>query len=462
MAKLRSALAAGDPRLALQIAQFIMCVLCRRQVVTCEGLWLNQVMKILLLNDRIPPEGKGGAEAVVWRLAHGLSGDHEAHVVAATPAASFEEVRDGIPVYHLRAHYPERFRAWLSLWNPQTAGAFGTLLRRIQPDVVNAHNIHSFLSYRTLKVARDAGCGVVFSAHDAMTFAYGKLPASFAASRPEDFDRADTRLPSGYNLRQNRFRYNPFRNRSIRRCLERNTHIRTAPSQALADALAANDMPPVDLVHNGIHVNEWQANDETLVDDLRRRLDLNGKQVILIAGRLTAEKGLRQMLLALNALRQQFPQLRLLLLTSRDMDRQVTQEFAQLRHLICLGGWLSGDELRAAYQLADVVAVPSIYLDPFPTVVLEAMAAGKPVVATGFGGAREAVVDGETGYIVNPFDTEVFAERLERLLRDSGMRRGMGWRGRERVRRCFSLEQQVAKMVAMYDKSIELAAGRSK
>ena len=106
--------------------------------------------------------------------------------------------------------------------------------------------------------------------------------------------------------------------------------------------------------------------------------------------------------------------------------------------------------------------MPSIYVDPFPTVVLEAMAAGKPVVATGFGGAREAVVDGETGYIVNPFDTEVFAEGLERLLRDSGLRREMGWRGRERVRRSFSLEQQVNRMVATYDKSIELAAGKSK
>ena len=139
-------------------------------------------MKILLLNDKIPPEGKGGAEAVVWRLAQGLAkAGHEPHVVATTPEAAFEEIRKGIPTYHLRAGYPERFRAWLSLWNPQTVGAFGKLLRRIQPDVVNAHNIHSFLSYHTLKMARDAGCGVVFSAHDAMTFAYGKLRFSLGS-----------------------------------------------------------------------------------------------------------------------------------------------------------------------------------------------------------------------------------------------------------------------------------------
>ena len=102
-------------------------------------------MKILLLSDRIPPEGRGGAEAVVWRLARGLAAaGHNIHVAAATTGAPFEEVRDGIPTYHLHAAYPERFRAWLSLWNPQTAGALRSLLQRLQPDIVNAHNIHAF------------------------------------------------------------------------------------------------------------------------------------------------------------------------------------------------------------------------------------------------------------------------------------------------------------------------------
>ena len=133
-------------------------------------------MKVLLLNDRIPPEGRGGAESVAWRLAVGLAAaGHDVHVAAATKAAAFEEIRDGIPTTHLHARYPERFRAWLSLWNPQTAGAFRALLGRVRPDIVNAHNIHFWLSYHSLKLAREAGCGVVYSAHDVMPFAYGKL-----------------------------------------------------------------------------------------------------------------------------------------------------------------------------------------------------------------------------------------------------------------------------------------------
>ena len=138
------------------------------------------------------------------------------------------------------------------------------------------------------------------------------------------------------------------------------------PSQALAAAFADNDMPPVEVAHNGIDLDEWGPVDESIVDDLRARLDLVGKRVILIAGRLTAEKGMRQILSALSLLHESLPDVRLLVLTSRDIESQISAEFTHLRPLIRIGGWLEGEELRGAYQLADVVAVPSIYVDPFP------------------------------------------------------------------------------------------------
>ncbi len=414
-------------------------------------------MKILLLNDRIPPEGRGGAETVLWRLARGLAvAGQETHVITTTAGEAFEETREGIATYHLHAGYRERFRAWLSLWNPQTVGAFKKLLRRIQPDAVNAHNIHYLLSYETLRLAREAGCGVVFSAHDAMPFAYGKLPISFSPGGSAQYETGDHQLPRGYNLRQNRFRYNPFRNMLIKRYLARYPHIRTVPSGALANAFADNDMPPVEVAHNGINLDEWGRADESIVGDLRERLDLMDKRVILIAGRLTTEKGLRQILTALGQLQESLPDARLLVLTSRAIDSHIAGAFAHLASLIRIGGWLSGAELRAAYQLADVVAAPSIYLDPFPTVVLEAMAAGKPVVATSFGGAREAIVDGETGYIVNPFDTAALSDNLLRLLTDEDRRRQMGIMGRERLAKHFSLDGQVRRMLALYERALAM------
>ena len=412
-------------------------------------------MRIALLSDRIPPEGRGGAEAVVWRLAAGLrASGHDVHLIAATPKDAFEEVRDGIPTHHIHAGYPERFRAWLSLWNPQTVGAFRRLLRRLRPDVVNAHNIHFYLSWHSLKVARAAGIGTVFSAHDVMPFAYGKLRHFVRSDGRRIQLPADYRLPAGFNRRQNRFRYNPFRNPLIRHYLNTCASIRTAPSQALADALAANRLPAFEVVHNGIDVEEWSSVDAARVDMLRRRLDLAGKQVILLAGRLSSHKGAAQLLAAMDRLGDALPKMRLLALTAGDIEKQIPAGCRHLKPLIRGGGWLDGDELRAAYHLADVVAVPTIAFDTFPTVNLEAMAAGKPVIASCFGGSPEAVVDGETGFIVNPLDTEALVNALRRLLDNPALRREMGRKGQARVRRRFSLARQRRRMTALYARAV--------
>ncbi len=411
-------------------------------------------MKILLLNDRIPPEGRGGAEAVVWRLALGLRAqDHQVHIAAATERDSFAELRDGIQTHHLHARYPERFRSWLSLYNPQTARAFRRLLAQIRPDVVNAHNVHAWLSWHTLRQARVFGCRVVFSGHDCMPVVYGKM--SYFVN-PE-FGRARTpaayRLPGLHNLRENRFRYNPFRNRLIRRALGHAQAV-TVPSQALADVYAVNGLPLAHVVPNGIDLQAWTPARSELVSRLRERFGLAGKRVILVAGRVTREKGMEQLLAALDKLQGSMPNARLLVLSSRSIASQVPARFRHLLGSIVAGGWLDGAELRGAFQLADVVAVPSIYLDTLPTVCLEAMALGTPVIATCFGGSRELVKDGETGYIVNPLDTETFTDRLQKLLSDDELRAQMGRRGREHVAANFRLDRQVAAMTALYKETM--------
>jgi glycosyltransferase involved in cell wall biosynthesis len=412
-------------------------------------------MRILVLNDRIPPENRGGAGEVVWRLALGLQqAGHEVHVAAATPGAPFEAVRDGIPTYHLHSRYPERFRAYLSLYNPQTAGALRSLYERIQPDVINAHNIHADLSYHSLTLAHRLSIPAVFSSHDVMPFAYFKMsycidPALAGVRSPNDY-----RLPPLFNLKTMRLRYNPLRNWAIRRILRQHTQARTTPSHELSRAHAANGLPPFEVVHNGIDGAQFAAS-PVAIEALRDRLNLRGRQVILFAGRLTADKGTVPLLKALAEVVKTVPEAALLVLSSHPLEDQVQQpEFAHLRekHLVS-GGWLAGEDLAAAFHLADVVTVPSIIFDTFPTVNLEAMAAGKPVLATCYGGSREAVEDSVTGYIINPFDTADFAAKLTRLLTDNALRVKMGAAGLERVQSQFSLKRQVGDMVVVFERA---------
>jgi glycosyltransferase involved in cell wall biosynthesis len=410
-------------------------------------------VRILILADRIPPENAGGAEKIAWALACGLRDNgHDVHVIAATFEPSFDEVREGIPTYHLHAQYRMRFQPYRMIYNPQTAGDLKRLYAQIRPDLVNAHNIHNGLSYYSLTLAHRMGIPTVFSSHDVMPFAYNRLtyfvdPAQCGVQSPAQY-----RLPPFFNLRQMRFRYNPARNLALRYILTHHVGRRTCVSEAHRQALEANDLPPFQVVHNGIEVARFQTTPDA-VERLRAKLNVQNRKIILFGGRLTADKGSYQLLAAFKTLVERVPEALLLVLSRVGLDEQGlnTPEFRHLREShVRSGGWLSGDELAAAYGLADVVAVPSICLDCFPTINLEAMAAGKPVVATCYGGSPESVVDSETGYIVNPFDSGVLAGSLERLLRDDELRARMGAAGQRRIAEHFTLAHQVQAMERIY------------
>jgi glycosyltransferase involved in cell wall biosynthesis len=108
-------------------------------------------------------------------------------------------------------------------------------------------------------------------------------------------------------------------------------------------------------------------------------------------------------------------------------------------------------DVAGFFAAADVVVHASIEPDPFPMVLLEAMAAGKPVIASGLGGPRESVENGVTGLLVPPNNPEHLARAILTLLNDpEGMIR-MGKAGATRVRERFSAERMVRQLEAVYE-----------
>ncbi len=104
------------------------------------------------------------------------------------------------------------------------------------------------------------------------------------------------------------------------------------------------------------------------------------------------------------------------------------------------------------------VCVLSSTSEGFANSILEYMAAARPVVATDVGGAREAVIDGETGHIVRPGDDEAMAARIVALLQGPERAREMGQRGRRVVEEKFSCESQLARTVELYEKLLATTA----
>ena len=89
---------------------------------------------------------------------------------------------------------------------------------------------------------------------------------------------------------------------------------------------------------------------------------------------------------------------------------------------------------------ADVCLVPSLVKDSFPTTVIEAMSAARPVITTNNGGAKEAVIDGETGFLIDPNDTEQLADRIIRLIVNQVKLKDMGEAGSARFNELFTAD----------------------
>lgn len=419
-------------------------------------------MRILLLNDLHDPR-IGSSVRLMYQLGARLQAlGHECALCSTTPRR--EEARpteiEGLRVFRLWSDYPPRFRAWVSLDNPRVREPFARLVAEWKPEVVHSHLVHTHLSYASLTRARRSGAAVCFTAHDVMTFCHQKLTC-FHGGEEHGGALRDYRAYWQKCLPCQRLRWNPFRNRAIRRVLERDVQRTSAVSHELAEVLRQNRIRVDRVLHNALRLQPVLP-DSARVERFRARFDLAGKQVLAIGGRLHEQKGVKQLLRMLALLAPRFPGLRLLVLGKREVYEQ---EFAALARELGVGervvgtGWLDGEELQAAYAATDVFVTPSICFDTFGMVNLEAMEHAKPVVATVFGGSPEVIEDGVTGFVANPFDLEGFAERIARLLADPALARRLGAAGRERLVQHFGIERLAEECLEEYRAARSAAPG---
>jgi glycosyltransferase involved in cell wall biosynthesis len=121
-------------------------------------------------------------------------------------------------------------------------------------------------------------------------------------------------------------------------------------------------------------------------------------------------------------------------------------------------GSLSQEAVLQKLRAADIFALASVTdtqgaSDVFPTVIIEAMAAARPVVSTRLAGIPESVVDGETGLLVSPEDTMALAEALGRLIQDAKLRLHYGRAGRARIEQHFRIEHTVGPLIELLQKT---------
>lgn len=227
------------------------------------------------------------------------------------------------------------------------------------------------------------------------------------------------------------------------------THF-VAVSKAVAfDGITRLHLDPQDItvIHTGI--DPPQSSCEAAAAECRAKWGAVGRPLVLTIARLSYEKGVDDLIDAAAELRRQHPDVRVVVL-GEGPDRPSLQariDELRLGEVVTLAGFQK--DVWPALVAADVVCMPS-RSEGMPNAILEAMSVCKPIVASNVGGIPEAILDGESGLLVDPANPPALAKALSRLLQDGSLSGRLGQNACKTIHQKFLAHDAAARYAALY------------
>jgi glycosyltransferase involved in cell wall biosynthesis len=375
-------------------------------------------MKTLRVCQVITRMVRGGAARVVLELLRGLPREYRQSLACGPEsqgALRSEAAATGTALIDL----PELVREIRPASDLAAMARLGAIFRERRPHVVHGHTYKAGVLASV--AARLAGVpAIIFTPHGHIFARDARIPGV---------------PPAGWKL---------CALRRLTSAAQSCAHRVTALSEAdLRDQLALGLSPPsrYAVVSNGIDIDRFAA-------PAAARTTEGDRPLIGAVGRFSAEKGHRYLVEALVAVRRRFPRARLVLVGYGELEPELREQAGRLG----LGGAVEfAGERDSAEVLSsfDLFVQPSLY-ESQGMAILEAMASGRPVVATDVGGVRDAVREGETGLLVPPADAAALARGIVRLLEEPGLAAALAARGRSAVRERFSADRMVSAYARLY------------
>jgi glycosyltransferase involved in cell wall biosynthesis len=383
---------------------------------------LDRPVRVLRVIARL---NMGGPALHVAYLTHGLrERGYDTTLVAGSLARGEDSMEFVARELGIEAtHLPELRRDIAPIRDLQATLRLAQLIRRLRPDILHTHTAKAGAVGRTAaSLVGDARPPIVVH-----TFHGHVLRGYFGP-----------RLSYGFRL--------------LERWLAKRTDALVAVSPEVRDELVRLGVAPAEkftVVRVGIELAGRVADIDGRAET-RRLLGIADESFTVgWVGRMTGVKRTSDVLLAFKRLRERGVDAVLCMIgdgPERGQLERRAHELGIMKRTLFLG---YQEQVAPYYAALDAMILPSGN-EGTPVSAIEALAAGRPVVATRVGGLPDVVREGEDGFLVSPGDVDELADRLERLAADEELRRRMGEAGRERVLPRYSVERLIDDVDALY------------
>jgi glycosyltransferase involved in cell wall biosynthesis len=371
-------------------------------------------MKVLVLTTTFPRWKEDATPTFVYDLSQQLRKEGLDVVILAPhhQGAKFEEEMEGLQVYRFPYFYPTKYQR-LCYEGGVLANLKRSWLARLQvPLLILFELLHALL------IARREGISAI---HSHWIVPNGLVGAMIRALR--GVFHLSTAHAAGVLILDRL----PFKT-TVSRFVFRHSDAITADGSHVRSRfleMAALDSDPnaakkILIQPMGVDNKVFEGLDP---ESIRQKGLYDGEFIILFVGRFAEKKGIKFLLESVRILASDFSNTRLLLAGAGPLENELRQqaEALNIEEHVTFMGWVTRDRLPELYHLSDVVVVPSIVTssgdtEGMPTTIAEAMASGRPVIASDVGGIRDVVVHGYNGFLVQAEDPVGIAARVSELI----------------------------------------------
>jgi glycosyltransferase involved in cell wall biosynthesis len=391
-------------------------------------------MRIMMLAQFYPPT-VGGEEQHVHDLSHALAARGHRVAVATLwhPGLAEYEMDGNVSIYRLRGlaqraswlYKDDERRHAPPVPDPATTWGLRQVLQREQPQIVHAHNwlIHSYLP---LDPGHDAR--LVVTLHDySLVCVQKRLMRHDAPCSGPGMRKCIECATRHYGKAKGSVTY--FGNLAMSAWERRAVDLFLPVSRAVADGNRLDQHGlPYQVVPN-LLPEQLLAPPNAEAADVPELKRLPEGDFLLFVGDMSADKGLHVLLRAYGMLREELDSIWPLVI----IGRQLAGTPYELPPGVITLGRMPHAAVMEAWRRSTIALVPSVWAEPFGIVAIEAMLAGKPLVASDTGGLSDIVLDGETGLLVPPGDAAALAQAVRRLVDDPALRARLGQAAQQRA-----------------------------